>query len=276
MDGLHFDPAPSAASRLPLRGRTALVTGSTSGIGLAIAQALAGAGANVVTNGFGDVDGALAALAPVAARSGARLDHHGADLAVPAQIEAMMAHARSRFGAVDVLVNNAGVQHVAKVEAFPTERWDQLLAVNLSAAFHTTRLVLPEMKARNFGRIVNVASVHGLVASAEKAAYVAAKHGLVGLTKVVALETARTNVTCNAICPGWVRTPLVERQIEARAAERGLDVAAASDALVSEKQPSGDFVSVDELAALVLFLVGEAGRQIRGAAWTMDGGWTAQ
>jgi 3-hydroxybutyrate dehydrogenase len=276
MDGWHFDPAPASAPRLALRGRTALVTGSTSGIGLAIARALAEAGANVVTNGFGDVDGALLALAPVAARSGARLEHHGADLAVPSEIEAMMAHARSRFGAVDVLVNNAGVQHVAKVEAFPTERWDQLLAVNLSAAFHTTRLALPEMKARNFGRIVNVASVHGLVASAEKAAYVAAKHGLVGLTKVVALETARTNVTCNAICPGWVRTPLVERQIEARAAERGLDVAAASDALVSEKQPSGDFVSVDELAALVVFLVGEAGRQIRGAAWTMDGGWTAQ
>jgi 3-hydroxybutyrate dehydrogenase len=174
------------------------------------------------------------------------------------------------------LVNNAGVQHVAKVEELPADRWDLLLAVNLSAAFHTIRQVLPGMKARNFGRIVNVASVHGLVASAEKSAYVAAKHGLVGLTKVVALETARTNVTCNAICPGWVRTPLVEKQIEARAAQRGIDLSAATDALVSEKQPSGDFVAIDELAQLVLFLVGDAGRQVRGVAWTMDGGWTAQ
>ena len=177
---------------------------------------------------------------------------------------------------MDILVNNAGIQHVAPVEQFPTERWDAVLAVNLTASFHTTRLVLPAMRQKNWGRIVNVASVHGLVASAEKSAYVAAKHGLVGFTKVVALETARTDVTCNAICPGWVRTPLVEKQIEARSAKSGLSMDAAQDALVSEKQPSGAFVSIEELAGLAVFLCSDAARQVRGVAWTMDGAWTAQ
>jgi len=177
---------------------------------------------------------------------------------------------------VDVLVNNAGIQHVAPVESFPVDRWDAVIALNLSAAFHATRCALPAMKARGWGRIINIASAHGLVASVEKAAYVAAKHGIVGLTKVVALETARTQVTCNAICPGWVLTPLVQKQIEARAAQQGIPVDQAKLALVSEKQPSGEFVTPEQLGELAVFLCSDAAQQVRGVAWAMDGGWTAQ
>jgi len=260
---------------MSLAGKVALVTGSTSGIGLAIAQALAGRGASVVLNGFGDFEAAKAEVARVAAK-GARVGYHGADMSRAHDIDAMMTYAAQEYGGVDVLVNNAGVQHVAKLEDFPVEKWDQILAINLTSAFHTTRLALPHMKKSGWGRIVNVASVHGLVASAEKSAYVAAKHGLVGLTKVTALETAKTGVTCNALCPGWVLTPLVDAQIKARAAKEGVDYTEAKQRLVSEKQPSGEPVTAAQLAELVLFFTSEAGSQVRGVAWNMDGGWVAQ
>ncbi len=257
-----------------LTERSALVTGSTSGIGLGIAKALAASGANVVLNGFGDVDAALAEVSAVA--RGGRVLYAGADLRKADEIETMMQTVRQELGELDVLVNNAGIQHVAPVEEFPVQKWDDVMAINLTSAFHTTRLALPGMRAKNWGRIVNVASVHGLVASANKSAYVAAKHGLVGLTKVTALETAKTRVTCNAICPGWVLTPLVEAQVEARALRDGADRETAKDALVSEKQPSGEFVTPEQLANLVLFLCSDAGDQVRGVAWNLYCGWVAQ
>lgn len=256
---------------MTLKGKTALVTGSTSGIGLGIALSLARAGADILLNGFGDPAPALQAVADC----GVRVEHHPADMSRPEQIAEMVEFARARFGQVDILVNNAGIQHVAPVEEFPVERWDAILAINLSSAFHTTRLLLPGMRERNWGRIINIASAHGLVGSAEKSAYVAAKHGLVGLTKVVALETATTGVTCNAICPGWVLTPLVQKQIDARIAE-GASPAEASEALLAEKQPSLDFVTPEQLGGLALFLCSEAADQVRGAAWNMDGGWLAR
>ncbi len=223
---------------MTLKGKTALVTGSTSGIGLGIALSLAEAGADLLLNGFGEVD---AALAQVRAR-GVRAEHHPADLSSPEQIGELMAFAERTFGGVDILVNNAGIQYVAPVQEFPTERWDAIIAINLSSVFHTTRLALPGMLARGWGRIVNIASTHGLVASAGKSAYVAAKHGVLGLTKSVALETARTPVTCNAICPGWVLTPLVQKQIDARIAE-GVSPEQAEHDLLAEKQPSLAFVT---------------------------------
>jgi len=268
---------PRASAKLgPLSGKTALVTGSTSGIGLGIARALVAQGANLVMNGFGDIELAREELNALARKKKSRVLYHPANLAIASEVEALVEAACVAFDGVDILVNNAGIQHVAPVEQFPTERWDSVIAINLTAAFHTTRLVMPHMRAKNWGRIVNVASVHGLVASAEKSAYVAAKHGLVGFTKVVALETAKTGITCNAICPGWVHTPLVEKQIEARANKAKCTIEEAKDALVSEKQPSGDFVTIEELADLALFLCGEGARQVRGVAWAMDGGWTAQ
>jgi 3-hydroxybutyrate dehydrogenase len=259
-----------------LEGKVALVTGSTSGIGLGIARKLAAQGASVMLNGFGDAEGPLALVREACTRPSQKVLHHGADMGKAAEIEAMMRFTVDALGPVDVLVNNAGIQHVAPVEEFSPEKWDQILAINLSSTFHTTRLALPSMRARNWGRIVNVASVHGLVASAHKAAYVAAKHGVIGFTKVTALETARTGVTCNAICPGWVLTPLVQKQVEARAAAQHTSLDDARLDLLSEKQPSAEFVTPEELADLVLFLCSDAGRQIRGAAWNMDGGWTAQ
>lgn len=255
-----------------LKGKTALVTGSTSGIGLGIAKAFAEQGANIVMNGFGD---SAAAIAEVKAL-GVEVEYHGADMSKASEIEDMMAFAQKRFGAVDILVNNAGIQHVANIEDFPVDRWDAIIAINLTSAFHTTRLALPKMKERNWGRIINLASVHGLVASAQKSAYVAAKHGIVGLTKVTALETAQTGVTCNAICPGWVLTPLVQKQVDARAERDGLSNDAAKKALLSEKQPSGEFVTPEQLAALAVFFCSPAATQIRGVAWNMDGGWVAQ
>ncbi|UCG98778.1 MAG: 3-hydroxybutyrate dehydrogenase [Burkholderiales bacterium] len=258
-----------------LKGKTALVTGSTSGIGLGIARALAAQGANIVVNGFGDA-GEIAGIEKELQALGVATMYHGADMSRPSQIEDMVRAAEGRFGRIDVLVNNAGIQHVAPIEEFPAERWDAVIAINLSSAFHTTRMALPKMKRANWGRIVNVASVHGLVASAEKVAYVAAKHGIVGLTKVVALETAATGVTCNAICPGWVLTPLVQKQIDARAARDGLDNDAARRSLLGDKQPSMQFVTAEQIGAMAVFLCSPAADQIRGAAYNIDGGWYAQ
>jgi 3-hydroxybutyrate dehydrogenase len=255
-----------------LKGKTALVTGSTSGIGLGIAKALAQQGANIVLNGFGDAEGPRAEIAAL----GVEVEYHGADMSKPAQIEDMMKFAASSFGRVDVLVNNAGIQHVANVEDFPPERWDAIIAVNLTSAFHTTRLAIPAMREANWGRVINIASAHGLVASAQKSAYVAAKHGIVGLTKSVALETATTGVTCNAICPGWVLTPLVQKQIDDRSAREGISVAQAQQDLLGEKQPSLQFTTVEQLGGLALFLCTPAADQVRGVAWQVDGGWTAQ
>ena len=252
-----------------LKGKTAIVTGSTSGIGLGIAKALAAQGANIVLNGFGDVDGPKAEVAA----SGVQVGYHGADMSKPADIEAMVQYATSTFGGVDILVNNAGIQHVARVENFPVEKWDAVIAINLSSAFHASRLVLPGMQAKNWGRIINVASVHGLVGSAEKSAYVAAKHGIVGLTKVTALENATSGVTCNAICPGWVLTPLVQKQVDAKAAALGLSNADATKLLLGEKEPSLQFTTPEELGALAVFFCSPAGDNVRGVAWNMDGGW---
>ena len=223
-------------------------------------------------NGFGEKDAAMAEVKAF----GVEVDYHGADMSKPSEIEAMMHAAEKRFGAVDILVNNAGIQHVANIEDFPVDRWDAIIAINLSSAFHTTRMALPGMKQRNWGRIINLASVHGLVASAQKSAYVAAKHGIVGLTKVTALETAQTGVTCNAICPGWVLTPLVQKQVDARAEKDQVNNEEAKKRLLSEKQPSGEFVTPDQLAALAVFFCSPAATQIRGVAWNMDGGWVAQ
>jgi 3-hydroxybutyrate dehydrogenase len=255
-----------------LKGKTALVTGSTSGIGLGLAKALARQGANIVLNGFGDVEGPQSQVRAL----GVQVAYHGADMSKPAEIEAMMKFAASQFGRVDVLVNNAGIQHVAPVEEFPTDKWDAIIAINLSSAFHASRLALPAMKAANWGRIINVASVHGLVASVHKSAYVTAKHGLVGLTKVIALETATTGVTCNAICPGWVLTPLVQQQVDARAATGRLSNEEAKRQLLGEKEPSMQFTTPEELGELAVFFCSPAGNNVRGVAWNMDGGWAAQ
>ncbi|MCZ8015872.1 MAG: 3-hydroxybutyrate dehydrogenase [Limnobacter sp.] len=253
----------------------ALVTGSTSGIGLGIAQRLAAKGMNVMLNGFGSEEQIEAAKESIAS-FGVRVGYHGADLSKPAEIEDLVKSTEELFGRVDVLVNNAGIQHVSPVESFDPAKWDAVIAINLSAAFHTTRLVLPNMQSRNWGRIVNIASAHGLVASANKSAYVAAKHGVVGFTKVVALENARTGVTCNAICPGWVLTPLVQAQVDARASKEGITVEEAKINLLSEKQPSQEFVTPEQLGGLVVFLCSEDANEVRGVAWNMDGGWVAQ
>ncbi|NMM07138.1 3-hydroxybutyrate dehydrogenase [Polaromonas sp.] len=259
-----------------LKGKTALVTGSTSGIGLGIAKALAAQGANIVLNGFGDVEGPKAEIATL----GVQVAYHGADMSKPADIEDMMKFAAAQFGQVDILVNNAGIQHVARIENFPVEKWDAVIAINLSSAFHATRLALPAMlaadKGKGWGRIINIASAHGLVGSPEKSAYVAAKHGIVGLTKVTALENATTGVTCNAICPGWVLTPLVQKQVDARAAAGGISIDAATQQLLGEKEPSLQFTTPEELGALAVFFCSPAGNNVRGVAWNMDGGWVAQ
>ena len=235
-----------------LKGKTALVTGSTSGIGLGMAIALAKQGVNIMVNGFGEKDEAIAKIKAC----GVDVDYHGADMSKPAEIEDLIKQTEKRFGS--------------------TDKWDAIIAINLSSAFHTTHHALPGMKKRNWGRSINIASVHGLVASTQKAAYVAAKHGIIGLTKVAALENARTGITCNAICPGWVLTPLVQKQVDARAEREGISNEAAKTALVSEKQPSGEFVTPEQLAALAVFLCGPDASEVRGVAWNMDGGWTAQ
>jgi 3-hydroxybutyrate dehydrogenase len=255
-----------------LKGKTALVTGSTSGIGLGIAKALAQQGARVVLNGFGDVAAAKAEFNGF----GVEIGYHGADMSKPAEIADMMAYAAREMGGVDILVNNAGIQHVAPVEDFPPEKWDAIIAINLTSAFHTTRLAVPAMKQRQWGRVINVASTHGLVASAQKSAYVASKHGIVGFTKAVALETATTGVTVNAICPGWVLTPLVQKQVDARAGADGVDDAEAKRRLLAEKQPSLQFTTPEQLGGLAVFLCSPAADNIRGVAYNVDGGWAAQ
>jgi 3-hydroxybutyrate dehydrogenase len=259
-----------------LKGKVALITGSTSGIGLGMARALADAGADLVLNGFGDANEIERLRHGLSDEFKVKAIHAPADMSKPAEIDAMVRQALAELGRIDVLVNNAGIQHVAPIQDFPSERWDAVIAINLSAAFHTIRAALPQMLARNWGRIINIASAHGLVASAQKVAYVAAKHGLVGLTKVVALETATSGVTCNAICPGWVLTPLVQQQVDARAAAKKISVDRAKLELLSEKQPSLEFVTPDQLGAFAVFLCSEAAAQIRGQALPMDGGWTAQ
>ncbi len=259
-----------------LKGRSAIVTGSTSGIGLGIAEALAAAGADVMLNGFGDQGQIEEVRKHLAQRHGVRVAHSGADMAKPAEVRRMIEQAAAELGAVDILVNNAGIQHVARVEDFPDDRWDAILAINLSAAFHAIKAAVPGMRQRRWGRIVNIASAHGLVASAGKAAYVTAKHGVVGLTKVVALDLANDGVTCNAICPGWVLTPLVERQIEARAKEAGMAVQQAKEELLREKQPMLAFTTPDAIGDLAVFLCSDAAATMTGAALPIDGGWTAQ
>jgi len=259
-----------------LKGKSAVVTGSTSGIGRAVAEALANAGANVMLNGFGDKTEIENLRAGLAQRAQVKVLYHGADMTKPGDIVDLIKTAESSFGAVDIVVNNAGTQHVSPIEDFPPEKWNAIIAINLSSAFHTIRTALPGMKKRRWGRIINIASVHGLVASAQKVAYVAAKHGIVGLTKVVALETATCGVTCNAICPGWVKTPLVVKQIEDRAAANKISLEEAGIQLLSDKMPSLTFVKAEEIGALAVFLSSPAAAPITGAAIPIDGAWTAQ
>lgn len=259
-----------------LSGKTALITGSTSGIGLAIAEALAGAGAGVVLNGFGDAGEIEATRARIASETGVTATYSGADMSRPHEIAAMVAEAEAAHGAVDIVVNNAGIQHVAPVDEFPLEKWDAIIAINMSSAFHTTRAALPGMKARGWGRIVNLASAHGLVASPYKSAYVTAKHGVVGLTRTVALEVAEQGITCNAICPGYVRTPLVEKQIPDTARARNMSEEDVVRDVILASHANKAFVGLDELGALTVFLCSEGARSITGIALPIDGGWTAR
>src|SRR6185312_8866541 len=261
---------------MSLKGKAAIVTGSTSGIGKAIAEAFAAEGCNVMLNGFGDKAAIESQRVELAKTCGVKVEYNGADMTRPAEIADLVARTKAAFGSVDILVNNAGIQHVAPIEDFPPEKWDAIIAINLSATFHAIHRALPIMKAAKWGRIINIASTHGLVASAQKVAYVAAKHGIVGLTKVVGMECADTGVTCNAICPGWVLTPLVQAQIEARATEQGIPVEQASRNLIAEKQPQLQFTTPSQIAGLALFLASDTASNMQGAQLVSDGGWTAQ
>jgi len=258
-----------------VQGRTALVTGSTSGIGYGIAESFAGAGAHVVLNGFGDKEEIESLRKGLAQRHGVAVTYSDADMSDPTAIETMIRASEDRFGQVDILVNNAGIQHVALIEDFPPEKWAKVIDINLSHVFYTMHYALPKMRAAGWGRIINIASAHGLVASAKKSAYVAAKHGVVGLTKVTALETAGSGITCNTICPGWVLTPLVQQQIDANAAQKGISVAEAEKELLGEKQPAMEFVTPEQIGAYAVFLCSEAARTVTGAQVQIDGGWTA-
>jgi len=258
------------------KGRSAIVTGSTSGIGLGIARMLAAHGVNVMLNGFGNVPEIKQTAAQMEAEHGVKVSYSGADMSRPSEIQTMVAEAISQLGGVDILVNNAGIQHVAPVDEFPTDMWDQIIAINLSSSFHTIRAALPQMKQRGWGRIINMASAHGLVASPFKSAYIAAKHGMVGLTKTVALETAHLPITCNAICPGYVLTPLVEKQIVDQANAHGIPREEVITKVMLERQPSKRFVGIDEVAALALFLCTDGAAGITGTAIPVDGGWVAQ
>jgi 3-hydroxybutyrate dehydrogenase len=259
-----------------LKGKTALVTGSTSGIGLAIARALAGNGANITLNGFGDGAEIEKIRTDIEKSFGVKARYSGADMTKPAEIADMIRATEKEFGALDVLVNNAGIQFVANIEDFPIEKWDAIIAINLSSSFHTIRNAVPGMKKRKWGRIINIASAHGLVASIQKAAYISAKHGLVGLTKVVGLETANNGITCNAICPGWVLTELIKQQIETRAKANKQSFDEAKVSLLSEKQPMLEFTKPESIGALVVFLCSDAAATITGSAYSIDGGWVAQ
>jgi len=259
-----------------LKGKTALVTGSTSGIGLGIAQALAKEGCNILFNGFGDKAEIDVLVKETKEKFHVETDYSPADMSKPRDVAGMVAQCEKVLGSVDILINNAGIQHTANIEDFPVEKWDAIIAINLSSAFHTVRAAMPGMKKRGFGRIINLASAHGLVASRQKAAYVAAKHGLVGLTKVIALEVAETGITCNAICPGWVLTPLVQKQIDAIAKEKSISIDEATRKLLGEKQPSMRFVKPEQIGALAVFLCGENGSAMTGEVLSIDGGWTAQ
>jgi 3-hydroxybutyrate dehydrogenase len=259
-----------------LKGKTALVTGSTSGIGLATARALAADGANIVINGFGDEADIEKERAGLENDFGIKATYFAADMSKPAEIADMIATTEKAFGSLDVLVNNAGIQFVANIEDFPVEKWDAVIAINLSSAFHGIRAAMAGMKKRKWGRIINIASAHGLVASEQKVAYVSAKHGLVGMTKVVALEAANEGVTCNAICPGWVLTPLVQKQIDDRAKASGKSVRDEEVALLAEKQPMHQFTKPESIGALAVFLCSDAAATITGSAYSIDGGWVAQ
>ena len=258
-----------------LAGRSAVVTGSTSGIGLAIARAFAAEGANVMLNGLGDAAAIEKLRAGIEKDHGVKVRFNGADMTRPAEIRELVREAEGAFGAVDILVNNAGIQHVASVDQFPEERWDAIIAINLSSAFHASKAALPGMKRRRWGRIVNIASAHGLVASPNKSAYVAAKHGIVGFTKAAALETAEEGIRVNAICPGFVHTPLVQKQIEDRAREAGIPEERATRDIILAPQPTKEFVTVEQIAATAVFLCSEGAAQINGASIAVDGGWTA-
>jgi len=259
-----------------LKGKSAIVTGSSSGIGRGIAHALAAQGVNVMTNGFGDTPETIAKIKSEITAFGVKAEYNPADVGKPDQIQAMVDATVKAFGSVDIVVNNAGIQFVSPTEQFPTDKWDAVIATNLSSAFYTSRSALPLMRKAGWGRIINIASAHGLVASAGKIAYVAAKHGIVGLTKVVALETAGSGITSNAICPGWVLTPLVQKQIDAIAAKEGISNDQAAEKLLSEKQPSKQFVTPEQIGGLAVFLCSDSAAQITGASYTIDGGWTAQ
>ena len=259
-----------------LAGRSALVTGSTSGIGRAIAEAFAREGANVMLNGFGDAAQIEALRAGLEKSHGVKARYHGADMSKPAQVAELVAAAERELGAIDILVNNAGVQHVAPVDEFPLDKWDWVIAINLSSVFHGTRAALPGMKKRNWGRIINIASAHGLIASPNKSAYVAAKHGVMGFTKTVALEVAETSIRANAICPGFVHTPLVQKQIEDRAREAGVSEERAAKEIILAPQPTKRFVTVEQIAATALFLASDGAAEVNGTSISVDGGWTAR
>ena len=258
-----------------LTGQTAIVTGSTSGIGQALAHALAAEGVNIVLNGLGDPAAIETVRAALEASAGVKVRYHGANMTKGAEIADMVAFAQREFGRLDILVNNAGVQHVAPIEDFPIDQWDLIIAINLTSAFHATRAAVPIMKAQKHGRIINIASAHGLVASPFKSAYVAAKHGILGLTKTVALEVAEHGVTCNAICPGYVKTPLVEAQIADQAKARGMTPEQVMKDVILAAQPTKQFVSFDQLAGLLLYLASDMGASANGASLSVDGGWTA-
>jgi 3-hydroxybutyrate dehydrogenase len=259
-----------------LKGHVAVVTGSTSGIGQGIARALAAEGCNIMLNGFGDAAEIEQQRRGMETEFGIKALFNGADLSKGEQCAELIQDAAKRFGKLDILVNNAGIQHVSPIESFPVDRWDAIIAINLCSSFHTIRAALPGMKSAGWGRIINICSTHGLVASVNKSAYVAAKHGIMGLTKTAALELAGTGVTCNAICPGWVLTPLVKKQIDARAEREKIPVKQAEHELLIEKQPSGKFTTVEQLGALAVFLCSPGADNITGVPLPADGGWTAQ
>lgn len=257
---------------MTLKNKVVLITGATSGIGLEIAKTFAKKGMKIVFNGFGNVEQAISELQAITKE----VHYYESDLAKVSDIENMIANIQAKVGSIDILINNAGIQHVSPTQDFDVDMWDKVIAINLSAVFHTMRLCLLDMQKNNWGRIINIASVHGLVASKNKSAYVAAKHAVLGLTKTVALENAEQNITANAICPGWVKTPLVEKQIHAKAIELNIPLDLAKKQLIAEKQPSKEFVDAKDIAQLALFLCSEHAKQVKGAAWNIDGGWIAQ